>query len=115
MIKLLAKLIVVALLANAVVHVGSEYLTYVKFRDAIRAAAMFKAKNDTELMARILDIANQYEVPLDQDNITIQREERQVNVDGWYDKPIEIVPNYNVSWHFSLSLEIVLSRVPGTY
>ena len=106
MIKLLFKLAIVALLANAAFHIGSEYLTYVKFRDAIRDAAMFKAKNDTELMARIVELANQYEVPLQEENVTIDREERKVNVEGWYDKPIEIVPNYEYPWHFGLSLEV---------
>ena len=114
MIKLLAKLIVIALLANAVFHVGSEYLAYVKFRDAIREAGMFKAKNDTELVARILDLANRYEIPIEEANITIQRQERQVIVEGWYDKPIEILPNYKYPWHFSLSLEIVPPGFPGS-
>lgn len=113
MIKLLLKLAVVALLANAAYHVGSEYLTYIKFRDAIRDAAMFKAKNDTELMARIVELAAQYEVPLQEENVTIERVERKVNVEGWYDKPIEIVPNYHYPWHFGLSLEVVTPAIPG--
>ena len=107
MIKLFIKLAIVALLANAAFHIGSEYVTYVRFRDAIRDAAMFKAKNDTELMTRIMDLADQYDVPLEEENITISRAERRVNVDGWYDKAIEVVPNYEYPWHFGLSLEIV--------
>ena len=71
MLKLLVKLAIVALLANAAYRIGSEYLTYVKFRDAVRDAAMFKAKNDDELTARIMDLAAQYDVPLDEDNIAI--------------------------------------------
>jgi hypothetical protein len=110
-IKLLLKLAVVALLANAAYHVGSEYLTYFRFRDAIRDAAMFKARNNAELMARILDIAGQYEIPLDQDNLTIERQERRVTVDGWYDKPIEVVPNYEYPWHFSIEEEIVVPTI----
>jgi hypothetical protein len=110
-IKLLLKLAIVALLANAAYRVGSEYLTYIKFRDAIRDAAMFKAKNDTELMARIMDLAGQYEIPLQEENVNIEREERRVNVEGWYDKPIEVVPNYEYPWHFGLSLEILTSTV----
>jgi hypothetical protein len=106
-IKLFLKLAVVALLANAAYHIGSEYLTYIKFRDAIRDAAMFKAKNDTELMARIVDLAAQYEIPLDEDNVSIEREERRVFVEGWYDKPIEVVPSYEYPWHFGLSLEVI--------
>jgi hypothetical protein len=110
-IKLLLKLAVVALLANAAYHVGSEYLTYFRFRDAIRDAAMFKARNNAELMGRILDIAGQYEIPLDQDNVTIERQERRVTVDGWYDKPIEVVPNYEYPWHFSIAEEIVVPTI----
>ena len=108
MIKLLIKLAIVALLANAAFHIGSEYLTYIRFRDAVRDAAMFKAKNDTELMARIVDLAEQYEVPIDEDNVTLGREDRRVSIDGWYDKPIEIVPSYQYPWHFSMSLEVLV-------
>ena len=111
MIKLLVKLAIVALLANAAYHIGSEYLTYIKFRDAIRDAAMFKAKNDTELMARIMDLAGQYDVPLEEENVTIERQLRQVSIDGWYDKPIEVVPNYQYPWHFGLSLEVMTPTV----
>ena len=111
MIKLLLKLAVVALLANAAFHVGSEYLTYVRFRDSIRDAAMYKAKNDAELMSRIVEIATQYDIPLEPENITIERQERRVTVDGWYDKPIELVPNYTYPWHFSLAEEIVVPTV----
>jgi hypothetical protein len=111
-IKLLVKLIIVALVANAAFHIGTEYLTYVRFREAIRDAAIFKTKNDAELMTRILALAEQYEIPIDEDNITIRREERRVNVEGWYDKPIEILPNYEFPWHFGVSVEVVVSGVP---
>ncbi len=115
MIKLLFKLVVVALLANAAYRIGSEYLTYVRFRDSIRDAAMFKAKNDTDLMARILDLATQYEIPIEEENISIDRQERRVNVEGWYDKRIEVVPNYEYPWHFGLSLEVMGPNVPGDH
>jgi hypothetical protein len=107
-IRLFIKLAIVALLANAAYHVGSEYLTYIRFRDAVRDAAMFKARNNAELMARIIDLANQYDVPIEQDNVTLDRNERTVTVEGWYDKPIEVVPNYFYPWHFGLSLEVVV-------
>jgi hypothetical protein len=110
-IKLLIKLAIVALLANAAYHIGAEYLTYIKFRDAIRDAAMFKARNDTELMARIMDLAAQYEIPLDEENLTIERRERQVNIEGWYDKPIEVAPSYQYPWHFGLSLDVLTPTV----
>jgi hypothetical protein len=111
-IKLLVKLAIVALLANAAFRVGSEYVTYVKFRDSIREVAMFKAKTDTELMSRILVLANHYEVPVEEENINIQREQQTVNIDGWYDKPIELVPDYEYPWHFTLSIEVTTPGLP---
>lgn len=108
MIKLFIKLAIVALLANAAYHIGSEYLTYIKFRDAVRDAAMFKAKTDAELLGRTLDLAGEYELPLDAENVTIEREQRKVLVDGWYDKPVEVLPNYFYPWHFGFTVETMI-------
>jgi hypothetical protein len=111
-IKLLLKLAIVALLANAAFHIGAGYLTYFKFRDAIRDAAMFKAKNEAELMTRVMELAEQYEVPLDEENLVIERDERLFHIDGWYDQAIEVAPNYFYPWHFGFALEAVK---PATY
>jgi hypothetical protein len=111
MIKLFLKLAVVALLANAVYHVGSEYLTYIRFRDAIRDAAMFKASNDEDLSARIMELAGEYDVPLEESALTIHREERKVSIAGHYDKPIELVPTFFYPWPFSWSIDATVSIV----
>jgi hypothetical protein len=108
MFRLLVKLAVVALLANAVYRVGSEYLVYVKFRDGIRDAAMFKARNNAELHARIMDLAAGYEVPLAEDAVTIRREARRVFIDGHYRKTIEIAPNVRYPWDFSWSIDALV-------
>ena len=70
---------------------------------------MFKARTDEELQRRILDLASQYEVPLAEEAITIQRDERHVVVEGQYRKPIEVVPNYFYSWPFSWSIDALVS------
>lgn len=110
-IQLLVKLAVVAILANAAYHIGAGYLTFVRFQDDIRDAAIFKAKTDAELTTRVLTLAQQYEVPLDEENLTIERDGRLVRVDGWYDKPIEVLPTYRYPWHFGIALEVT-SQVP---
>src|SRR5690348_8253851 len=109
MIKLFIKLALAALLANGAYRIGSEYLTYIKFRDGVRDAAMFKARTDEELQQRIFALASQYEVPLAEDAISIQRDERRVTVQGKYRKPIEVVPNYFYAWPFSWSIDAVVS------
>ena len=105
MLKLLVKLAVVALLANAAYRIGLEYLTYVRFRDAVRDAATYKTNNDDDLRKRIMDLAGDYDIPLSDDDVTIHRENLQVTVDGSYRKPIEVVPTVHYSWPFSWTIE----------
>jgi hypothetical protein len=112
MIKRIVKLALVALLANAVYRVGLEYVTYIKFRDAVRDAAMFKAKSEQDLRTRIVAIADDYDLPLDDDSIQISLDERVWHIDGSYTKPIEIVPKYEYPWPFTYSLEVVMNNVP---
>jgi hypothetical protein len=111
MLKLVFKLAVTALLANAAYRVGSEYLAYIRFRDEVRDAAMFKAHNDEELTKRIMDLAGEYDLPLAESAIDIRRDERRVSVAGSYDKSIEIVPTFFYPWHFSWSIDATVSIV----
>lgn len=115
MIKRLIQLAVVALIANACYRVGNEYLTFIKFRDDVRDAAMYKATNDDDLQARIMDLASDYDVPLDERALKIQRQERQVSVEGSYDKPIEVAPSYFYSWHFAWQIDATVSPVIQPY
>src|SRR5262249_34140948 len=95
-----------------VYRVGAEYVTYIKFRDAIRDAAMFKAKSEEDLRVRIVALADDYDIPQDDDDIQISREERVWRIDGSYHKPIEIVPRVKYAWPFNYSLEVVTTNVP---
>jgi hypothetical protein len=104
-LKLFVKLAIVALLANAVYRVGLEYLTYIKFRDAVRDAAMYKTADDDDLRKRIMELSNDFDIPLSDDAITIRREERHVLIDGSYHKPIEVVPTFHYSWPFNWSID----------
>ena len=111
MIKRLIKLAIVALLANAVYRVGLEYLNYVKFRDAVRDAAMFKAKSEDDLRTLMTGIADDYDVPLEDGSVQITRNDRVWYIEGSYTKAIEIVPRYPYQWQFPYSLEVVTNTV----
>lgn len=115
MVKLLIKLAVVALIANASYRIGSEYLTYIKFRDDVRDAATFKTQNDDELSALILQLGEKYDLPVDPAAIRIARTQRQVSINGSYEKPIEVVPSYFYPWTFSWSIEANVSPVVPPY
>lgn len=109
MIKTLVKLAIVVLFANAAYRVGSEYLNHIKFRDAIRDAAMFKARNDAELTQRIMALAVDYDIPLTEHDFELTRIERHVTVSGHYTKLVELAPNFTYPWGFSWDLDVYTS------
>jgi hypothetical protein len=115
MIKLVFKLAIAGLLGNAAYRVGTEYLAYIKFRDAVRDAAMFKAATDEQLHQQIMDLASQYDVPLEESALSISRQARQVHVDGGYTKPIELAPTFVYEWPFSWSTDVTVSTVAPSY
>jgi hypothetical protein len=115
MIKRLIQLAVFALLANAAYRIGNEYLTFIKFRDDVRDAAMYKATNDEELAARIMALAAEYDVPVEPSALHINRMERQVRIEGRYDKPIEVAPRYFYPWHFAWEIQATVSMVVPPY
>jgi hypothetical protein len=106
MIKLAVKLAVAALIANALYRVGSEYLTFIKFRDGVRQAAIYRATTDEALRARIGVLADEYDVPVDLHDVVIERESRLLKLKAHYRKPIDLLPRYAVQWPFELSLEV---------
>ena len=103
--KLILKLAIAALLANAVYRVGLEYLNFIKFREDVREAIIFKSKTDEELRKRILEAANRYDVPIDDNAIAIRHEDKRIFVDGSYQKEIEVVPSFKYNNTFSLKID----------
>jgi hypothetical protein len=112
MIKTLVKLALAALIANAVWRVGTEYITEFKFRDAVREAAVYEGRGDFDLRQRIAALALQFDLPLDDDAVKIERTGGHVIVRGAYDKPIELVPGYPYVWRFAWTVDADLVR-PG--
>jgi hypothetical protein len=99
-VKLLIKLALTALIANAVWRVGQEYATYFRFRDAVREAALVQMLDDRQLRREILDLADQFSLPVTESGFTIERQERRTVVEGTYLKPILVFPGYEYLWRF---------------
>ena len=110
--KLLIKLVITALLANAAFRIGTEYLVHYKFRDSVREAAMFRARNNEELGQRVMEMAAIYDVPLAADGFTTRRDGREAVVTGSYTKPIEIVPGFPYQWKFDFDIQAFVNSVP---
>ena len=58
MVKALVKLAIIVLLANGIWRVSAAYISYYKFKDAVKEAAMYsKDKTDDQLRQKVMDLA----------------------------------------------------------
>ena len=109
MIKLLVKLAIAALVANCFWRVGSEYITCYKFEDSVREAAEFRKGSDVELRGKIEMLAADYDVPLDDEDLSIMSDQARgadhVVIQLSYAKPIQLVPGYEYDWPFSFTID----------
>lgn len=109
--KLLIKLALAALIANAGYRIGNEYLAHIKFREAVRDVAMYRSRTDDDLRVRIGGIASEFAIPQDTESLQITRQERHVVVRGSYQKEIEVVPSYKYPWTFNWELDVMMPAV----
>ena len=116
MIRFLLKLALAALVVNATWRLGSAYATFYRFKDAVTEASRFNgAKSGEDLRRRVLELASQFEVPVDEHDFSIRRENNHTYIDGSYTQSIELVPAYPYRWLFDWSIEtFTLSSGPPT-
>jgi hypothetical protein len=114
LIKLLVKLAIVGLVANAAWHVGTAYLAYYKFTDAVQQTTLFGNDKSLErLRGRIVELATEYDLPIGPDDFTITREYFHTVVDGSYSRPIDLAPGYSRPWVFTFHTD-TFSEAPVT-
>jgi hypothetical protein len=106
-IKLLLKLAIVGLIANATWRIGGAYATHYRFTDAVQATTQFRgSKTDEQIHQRVIDLATQYDLPLAAEGVTVRREDNNHTiVDGAYAKPIDVVPGFTYRWPFKFHVD----------
>jgi hypothetical protein len=105
-IKLLIKLAIVALLANATWQVGNAYLMHYKFTDSIEQTTLFRGKRtDDVLRKRIFEIASDFDIPIGEGDFTLRTENHHTIVEGAYAREIELVPGFRYAWPFSFHVD----------
>jgi len=103
LIKLVIKLAIVALVANAVWHTMVAYTSFYKFKDAVQQTTQFGSdKSIDQLKTRIVALASDHDQPLSEDDLTIRREGSHTFVDGSYSKSIDLLPGYSQPWTFEI-------------
>src|SRR3954454_18867897 len=102
MVKLIVKLALAALLANAAWRLGAAYLSFYRFTDAVTQAVQFMPERArVDLPGRIVQLASQYDVPLSVNDFTVERDARNHTIiDGSYKQAVDLAPGYKYDWPF---------------
>ena len=113
MINSLLKLAFLAVIANATWHVFVPYQACVRFKDAVHAASLADFERpEEEQKARVLSLANQFDIPLTADDFTLRRENNHTIIEGSYTQPIELVPTFVYPWTFTWHVDTFYVRPP---
>jgi hypothetical protein len=111
--KGILKLALLAVVANATWHVFVPYRSHLRFQDAVHAAALADVeRSEEEQRARVLWLANQFDIPLTADGFTVRREPTHTVSDGSYTKPIELFPTVWYPWTFTWHIDALHLAAP---
>ena len=110
MIKRIVSIVVFLLLVNAGVRVGFVYFHDQQFKDAVREYALLAGqpptKADEVIRAKVMDLAQEHQIPLDPDYLEIIRQPipglgEKVSVKFAYAVIVPVVPGYPYRMDFS--------------
>jgi hypothetical protein len=103
MFKKLISLAIFLGIAYATVNVGAVYIRYQQFKDAVRETALFAGnKTDEQLTARVMELAQRDNVPLDPEYVHIERVADRVTITASYVETIKVLPGYRRQWQFDI-------------
>jgi hypothetical protein len=104
--KVIIKLAIVALVANAAFHAMTAYASHYKFTDGVQQAAQFGYdKSMAQLRTRVSSLAGELDLPLDEGDFTITRDEHHTRIDGSYVRTVELFPGFPRPWTFSFHID----------
>jgi hypothetical protein len=126
MFRVLIKLALAALVINAAWRVGSTYLRYYQFEDALQELAQFgETRSDKQLCAQAMEKVANLDVPITAGGITIRRGANpmfncekgyeggvvppataaaKIFIEAVYTDVMQPFPGYRVNWEFKPSV-----------
>ena len=106
MLRNLVRLAVVLLIPHALYRFVPVYLHHYQFKDAVAEAAKFaKDRSDTELVDRVMVLAERYQIPLDREAVQVSRDKQMTYITLTSEEQIEWVPTYKKPMPFTVSVE----------
>jgi len=109
-IKLVIKLALAALVANATWRVGREYVTYYRFKDSVQQVTQFRGgKSDEQIRQRIVELASEFDIPVTEDHVRLRMADYHTIVDGAYIRVIDLAPGFKYPWPFTFHIDTFLA------
>lgn len=107
------------MIAGLVVHAswrgGSAFWRYYKFEDGVRVTAQFSGfLSEAEIQNRVIEIAQELDVPIDLGKVDVRKEENHTFVNTSYTERIELVPTYFYPHRFTVNVDVFTVGVANT-
>ena len=113
MIRLILKLAVVALLANATWHLFNLYSPHYRYVDSVRYAAQFRgAMSDDQLKEKVLSLAAQFDLPVTEDEVTATHDGQHTFVKVAYVQQVELAPGLTRQWPMTVDVDVLTMGDP---
>ena len=111
--RLLLKLAIVFLILHALYRYGVVYVHYQQFKDAVQETALFsKEKDEAEILARVMELAEQHQIPLDRRFVEVRREGETTFINAAYVEEIEWLPTWKKPMEFVVGAKAWHVRAP---
>ena len=101
--KALIKLALTAIVTYAAWNAANAWLSYYKFKDAVAETTQYGAAlSDDQLKDKIVALANEYGLAVDQDSFTVRRDDQHhTKTEGHYTQSITLVPGVTRPFEFT--------------
>ena len=101
--KTIVKIVITIAILTACFNAGRYYLNNFQFEDAAQQRLLFETRaNDSEVVNIILKIANEYQIPLTGDDISVRMVGNDRIVEMEYEEKIPLLPGvYSHVWKFT--------------
>jgi hypothetical protein len=106
LIKTIVKVLIALVVLNAAARGAMATWKYYEFKDAAQQLVIFGVDSTVaELHDQVLARAQDLEVPVTPEDVTIQREGVRTWAEARYTEPVEFFPRYRYPVEFSFSVE----------
>ena len=101
--KTIVKIVVTFAVLTACFQAGRYYLNNFQFEDAAQQRLLFETRaNDAEVVNIVLKIANEYQIPLTADDVSVRMVGQDRIVEMNYQEKVPLLPGiYSHTWKFT--------------